>query len=323
MKHLHYYQVKAQTHFELGSKLAQLFKAPSLQLYSSILDKIPSQKEAHIWAQKHLQPTEEQFPQYIEELRGYASGLGVDFGSFWLTFLTEELNIYPEKCTSCYSHDGLIIGHNEDFLPYFENTISLVEKTLGNMNVFEIYYYNSLGGSACSINSNGYVQTINTLHHADQQIGVPRNVIARWLSETIDPKNDFKKLLNIKRSMGYSHTLCDLKGEIVNIESTAHESCFVHVTPPYIHTNHYLSDLSKYEDRATLKNTIDRYTVATSQIGTVKTAQNMMKLLEDVSHLHPNDTIARIVVDLKNKSAWCWLARERAKGWIEYPLNFI
>lgn len=328
MKHLHYYQVKAQNHFELGYKLAQLFKKTSRELYSLLLQKVPTKQSTRNDAKHYLEITQEYFPNYIEELKGYASGLEVDFDSFWLTFLYEELNIYPEKCTSCFSSDGMIIGHNEDFPSYFENTIAIVEKTIGNMSIFELFYYNSLGGAASSINSNGFVQTINTLNHIDQQIGVPRNIIARWFSETKNPKKDYEEMKKIKRSMGYSHTICDLQGNIVSIESSGTSSKIVKPDLPFVHTNHYLTSLSRYEDKTVHGNSRDRYTEAAKQIKSIKTVEDMMKLLEYISALPSNknresNTIARTVFDIKNKSVWCWLAREYTKGWIEYPLRFL
>ncbi|MCX6730823.1 MAG: C45 family autoproteolytic acyltransferase/hydrolase [Candidatus Roizmanbacteria bacterium] len=328
MKHSHYYQVKAQTHFELGSKLAVLFKSSSLTTYTSILRKIAPKKSTLIDAQKHLHVSEEYFPQYIEELKGYAHGLDVDFDSFWLTFLFEELNAYPDKCTSCFSTDGMIVGHNEDFPLFFEDTISVLEKTIGDKTIFELFYINSLGGSACGINSHGFIQTINTLNHTDQQIGVPRNIIARWLSETNNPKIEYEKLKTIKRSMGYSHTFCDLQGKVVNIESSGTESYLTHPQLPFVHTNHYLSPLSQFEAKMVGGNSRDRFMEATKGVGSVKTAQDMMKLLEHISELPSNknresNTIARMVFDLKKKSVWCWLVREKTKGWIEYPLSFI
>ncbi|MCX6732844.1 MAG: C45 family autoproteolytic acyltransferase/hydrolase [Candidatus Roizmanbacteria bacterium] len=328
MKHSHYYQVKAQTHFELGNKLAILFKSSSLKTYSSMIQKIAPRKSTFIEAHKYLELSEMHFPHYIEELRGYAHGLEVDFDSFWLTFLFEELNTYPEKCTSCFSADGKIIGHNEDFPLFFEDTISILEKTIGGITIFELFYINSLGGSACGINSHGFVQTINTLNHTDQQIGVPRNIIARWLSETKNPENEYEKLKKIKRSMGYSHTFCNLQGDVANIESSGTESLFTKPSLPFVHTNHYLTPLVKYEAETIDGNSKDRFMEATIGIGSVKTAEDMMKLLEHISELPSNknresNTIARMVFDLKKKSIWCWLARERAKKWIEYPLQFI
>jgi len=328
MRHTHYYRVKARTHFELGYKLAKLFKSPSLDTYRVILKQTFFNKKILSESQIYFHLTQEYFPNYIEELKGYANGLGVDFGSFWLTFLFEELNAYPEKCTSCFSSDGMIIGHNEDFDDYFKKRISLVEKTVGDISIFELYYYNSLGGTSCSVNSHGYVQTINTQNHTDQRIGIPRNVIARWLSETVSPEKDYEKMKKIMRSMGYSHTFGNMNGVVRNIESSANASQYVDVKLPFVHTNHYLTDLSIYEDKQRPGNSIERFDQATKLIATVKTAQDMMTLLEAVSSLASNkerksDTIARMVIDLKNSVVWCWLQRESAIGWIKYPLRFL
>lgn len=328
MSHVHYYRVKARTHFELGVQLARLFKGPSLEIYHDTLKKTTINKNLLSLSAAYLKVTEECFPHYIEELRGYAHELEVDFSTYWITFLSEELDTYPEKCTSCFSHDGMIIGHNEDFYGYYKDKIALVEKSVGDMNFLELYYYNSLGGTACGVNSNGYVQTINTLHHADSQIGIPRNIIARWLSETKNPKGDFKKMEKLQLSMGYSHTFGNIKGEVINIETTGSASRLTNSVLPYVHTNHYLTDLSVFEKITGPSNTVERYTQASKLISSVKTAEEMMNLLENVSCLLSNkerecDTIARMVFDLKNKVVWCWLERESPKGWIKYPIRFL
>lgn len=328
MRHTHYYQIKAKTHFEEGYKLAKLFKPSALEIYHDTLAKTLPLEKLLIKSKLYLNKTATLFPQYIEILKGYAKGLDVDFHLFWLTFLSEEFNTYPEKCTSCFSSDGMIIGHNEDFYSYFKDRIVIIEKTVGKESTIELYYHNSIGGNTCSINSHGYVQTINDLHHGASHIGVPHNIIARWMSDTKDPSQDYLKMKKIKRSLGYSHTFSNREGEVSNIESTPSQSLFVNVQQPYVHTNHYLSHLSQYEKISGPSNTLDRYKEASRLVGSVTTAQDMMNLLENVSCLVSNKdrstgTIARMVFDLKRKEVWCWLLRESSKGWVKYPLSFI
>jgi len=328
MTHLNYHQVKARSHFELGYKLAKLFKEQYFKSYQDLLEKAASHKILVTNSQLYLRLTNETFPQYIEELKGYANGLGVEFGNFWLMYLYTTVDMIPEKCTSVFSADGMIVGHNEDNFDYLTERISLLEKTIRGTTILELYYSNGLGGDACGINSHGYVQTINTLHQKDIQVGIPSNIIARWLSETIHPINDYEKIKKMKRAAGYSHTLANLQGEVINIESTARFAELIKPSLPFVHTNHYLTDLSIHEDVANPGNSRERFDKATELVGSVNTAQDMMNLLESVTSLPSNNertskTLARMVFDLRKKEVWCWLAREAAQGWIPYPIHFL
>ena len=329
MRHLHYYRVSAKTHFELGYKLGKLFKSPSLDTYHAILKRISFNTDLLAHSQQYLQITEDYFPSYVEEIKGYAKGLGVSFASYWMAFLNEELDVYPEKCTSIVTNNGLLIGHNEDYDDHFKKRLALVEKTVGQTTIMELFYYNSLGGSACSINSHGYVQTINTLTHTDERIGVPRNIIARWLSETKNPEKDFEKMKRMMRSLGYSHTFTSAKKKVVNIESSANASLLSKVTTPYVHTNHYLTSLTTYEDNTDPEgNSRERYERAMGGVKPQMTVAEMQTLLEDVMSLastkkRVSETIGRVVIDLFHKEWWCWLLREKEKGWVKYPIRFI
>lgn len=329
MRHTHYYRVKAQSHFELGYKLGKLFKAPSLDTYHAILKQISIQKPLLHHAQTFLQLTQDRFPHYIEELKGYAKAIDVDFASYWLVFLNEELDIYPEKCSTVITNEGKLVGHNEDFDDHFKKRITVLEKTIGNVSILELFYYTSLGGTSCSINSNGYAQTINTLNHTDQRIGIPRNVIGRWLSETKDISSDFSQMIHMVRSMGYCHNFAHMSNGISFIESSAHSALLQKSTSPHIHTNHYLTRLSTYEERGGEPgNSEDRYQLACTQAKPIMSVDEMKQLLENITSLASNkerqsETIARVVIDLPNKDWWCWLAREQSKGWVRYPIHFL
>ena len=328
MTHLYYHQVKARSHFELGYKLAPLFKQAYFKTYQNSIEKAASNKMLVTNTQLYLRFVSYTFPHLIEELKGYANGLGVEFGNFWLSYLYSALDIQQDKCTSCYSADGMIIGHNEDNYSFLSDSISILEKTVDDITIFELYYSHSLGGDACSINSHGFVQTVNSLHHVDSQVGIPNNIIARWLSETQNPIKDFEVLKSLTRDAGYSHTFGNLQGNIVNFESTARHLELVEPKLPFVHTNHYLSQLSQYEKQTHAGNSVERLDYAQSLIGSVKTSQDMMMLLEKVTSLPSNDmreskTLARMVFDLKEKVVWCWLLRESSMGWIKYPLSFL
>lgn len=157
-------------------------------------------------------------------------------------------------------------------------------------------------------------------------MGVPRNVIARWLSETKDPDVDFAKLKKIPRSISYNYNIVNLKGKIWNIEYTSQRAVLVNPSSPYVHTNHYLSELKHYEMNDNSGGTFDRYEVAKTRTKSQMTISELMDLSNDKSReeiigIMNEGTIGRIVIDLNNLIAKIWLCRENDKGWIDYKLD--
>lgn len=329
MRHIHYHRVSATSHFEMGKRLGELFKPSYLEKYQTYLKKEKLSAALLEESKKYFTITRKYFPQYIEELEGYAKGVGVDFSHVWHLYLIDDLTLVPEKCTTVFSKGGVLIGHNEDNFDFLGEHISLLEKTMNGNTILELHYDSGLGGDACSINSYGFVQTINTLHHTDHQIGVPRNIIARWLSETKDPQSDFDRMKKIPRAAGYSHTFASPNGDVTSIESSALHARITIPSLPFIHTNHFLSkDLIPFEDKSHSGNSKERALCAVEFVPNVVKTQDMFHLLERVSNLPSNDrreskTIARMVFDLNNKVVWSWLQRENSLGWVQYPLSFL
>ena len=99
---------------------------------------------------------------------------------------------FHEKCTTFVINNGQKLSPIMKIGKDSKNDIYILRKTIKDTTLLELYYYNTLGGISISINSFGLVQAINTLEHIDSQIGVPRNIIARWLSETKDPEMDYE-----------------------------------------------------------------------------------------------------------------------------------
>lgn len=192
----------------------------------------------------------------------------------------------------------------------------------------ELYYYNTLGGCSISINSRGYVQAINTLTHTKRQVGVPRNVIARWFSETDNPERDFKKMREIPRASGYNHCLVSSTGEVWDIEATDTKQVLWKPAIPLVHTNHYLSELKTFDRSNNVRGTKDRYAMAVSRVKPEMDVEELIDVTSDtskgskVSILNAR-TIARMVVNVEVRIARVWLRREEDKGWIDYELDFL
>jgi len=326
--HDHYFTFQAETNYDLGLQLGTHFK-------EAIQAKIHRTQRDDAWvlnlkrSLEYLSAANECFPHYVQEVEGYARGAGVDFLACWACSLEDEFSFYREDhCTSIVTNDGKLISHNEDWANDAADDICVLQKTIGGLTLFELHYLNTLGGNSASINSFGYVHLINTLTHSDWQPGIPRNVMARFLSETHDPLQDFQKVKSLQRATGYNHNILNMEGKRWNIESTAREQVMIEPAGPFVHTNHYLSEQLKPLEAEKMPSTFRRYEIASENVRPHMTEQELMTLVSDTSQgpdlsIFNDRTIARIIVDTEQRRAKIWLRREAAKGWVEYPLEFI
>lgn len=323
MKHKNYFEIKARNNYDLGLQTGKLFG----EITRSSLEK---RKKRINWkiqtenAKKYLEVTAKFFPQYIEEINGYATSSHISFQDMWT--LMSDVDIH-EKCTTFVTNDDMTISHNEDWEKNSKNDICILKKTVRDTTLLELYYYNTLGGVAVSVNSHGYVQAINTLNHTDSQIGVPHNIIARWLSETKDIEKDYQKLKLIPRANGYNHVFVNKNG-VWNLECTAQQQILLKPLSPFIHTNHYLSEkLKPFEKTGNLTYTFQRYEKTISLIKNKMSMDEIIKVNSNISggphaSIMNERTIAKMVVDIKNKIAKIWLKREERKNWVDYSLDF-
>ncbi|MDD3648254.1 MAG: C45 family autoproteolytic acyltransferase/hydrolase [Candidatus Dojkabacteria bacterium] len=331
-KHNCYYEFKADTHFDLGRQMGPVFKKDTQA-------GLARSREDNDWKNKrkssleYLHYTQDTFPQYIEELNGFAEGADIEFSDLWPMVIGSDLSKEKsEKCTAIITNNGSLIGSTEDFDTCVKDEIYIIKKTIKNHTAFEFYYSYSLGGESISINSNGFVQLTNSLSHTDHQVGIPRNIVSRWLSETSDPEKDFEKLKKLKRASGYSHTLASIKGLVWNIESTAKKATLLKCEIPFVHTNHYLGHLVKHQSEEYKEGVgigiYERYECASALAKKSMREEKMKELLSDESlgkekSIFNKRTIARIVIDLKSKTASIWMLREKEDLWLEYILDFI
>ncbi len=328
MSHASYFEVAVKDHRELGLALGQRFGENLRQELDKRADS-PDWTAQIAAGMSYLTFTEIAFPQYIQELKGYAEGAVVPFEALWAWSLEDELwGVTAEKCTSVVTNRGKLIGHTEDWLAESQNDLWVLKKTVGGFTMLELYYQHTLGGQSAGVNSHGYVQLVSTMQHGGGQIGIPRNVVARWLAETADPAGDLEKLSKLRRSLGYSHTLVSAAGELWGVECTAKEQMVTRPKIPYVHTNHYLTELRREEANDGSTGTRERYADAMAKIRERMSAEELTELLSDQSRgpvvsLFNERTIGRVVFDLDKKIVRIWLRREAEKGWIDYKLDFI
>ena len=326
--HKYYYEIEADSYTELGHRRGEVFG----ELLRRTLD---GRRRYRDWngvvqrAANYLAPAKDAFPQYVDELRAFAESSRTRFDELWALSLEDEVtDDNYERCTTIVTNHGALVAHIEDWDEDTEDLICVLRKRVGDLRTLELYYLNTLGGNSISINSNGYIHAINSLTHTDSQIGVPKNFVARWFSETKSPDDDFEKLQKLKRASGYHHTLVSLDGRIWSIECSATRQVLTRPQAPFIHTNHFVTELKQFEGRKDklVPGTRTRLRSAERHVDEMMTFDDVEGVVSDTSEggersVFNERTIARMIVDVRRMQANVWMLREESNGWLNYDLR--
>ncbi|MBL6991443.1 MAG: hypothetical protein ISR65_16790 [Bacteriovoracaceae bacterium] len=328
MKHQNFFQFVAKDEEEAGFILGELFKdelSEILEYYQSL----PDWRSRVNCSLPYLSATKKAFPLVYSELVGQSKGAQIDLQQLWAIVIEDELDDYFfEKCTTMVTNNGLLIGHNEDWDPQSSDYITILKKTVRGVTTLELYYIATLGGNSFSINSNGFVQAVNTLDHKFYQVGVPRTIFSKVLSNTTSVVDDLKKYEHIKRASGFHQLIISPQGRCFSIESTADEYLLKYPKLPFVHTNHYQSDLKKYENTKNVGGTFKRLQAGKNLLKPIMNNDELKSVLNNQADgpkesIFNEKTIAKALIDLKEMKMEVWLLRESQKGWISYPLDFL
>lgn len=327
MQHKNFHSFEANTHFDLGLAMGKKFKSEASLALENNND--PEFKDRVATSQMMLPLTQEHFPEYVDEIRGYAEGAGIDFEKMFAIAIEDDAYIKKvgSKCTTMITNGGKLLAHSEDnFEAGSENDVCIIKKEINGLTTLEIYYYNTLGGVSVGINSNGYACSLNTLIDKPQQIGIPKCFVSRKFLDTNNPVSDYEKIKNLKLADGYNHNIIDLEGKITNIELSINETNISFPNSPFSHTNHCLF-LKNTSANDNIAGTLTRLKEA-AKVPPKVTIEEAQKRLDDDSlgdnvSIYNKRTVGRMIVDFDNLTCYIWLRREKELGWVEYPIDFI
>jgi hypothetical protein len=153
--------------------------------------------------------------------------------------------------------------------------------------------------------------------------------MARALSELTGVDAELGRLLAIPRSSGFAHNLVDRTGRLTAVECTATRHVVHQPAIPFVHTNHMLHpQLARLDGDPDGKSTFRRYDAACSLARPSMGRADLARLAGDETRgrtdsIFNRNTIARAIVDLDRRVACFWLKREKAKGWVDYPIDFL
>jgi isopenicillin-N N-acyltransferase-like protein len=281
---------------------------------------------AQIQSRKYLPFAEEQYPQYVEEIRGIAEGANVPFDDLVVLNVMEAVTmdaLHLTRCTSFavneqFTADGHVLAaHNEDWVPEDENDVYVISARPVNEPPFLAMTYGGLLPNV-GFNAYGIAQLIDSVYPNDSRIGIPRLVVARAVMASRRISGAIGRTLVSRRAAGYNHLLVHDSGEMYSVEVSARKFDSLHGTEGYIvHTNHYLSNPMKEieKDPEELISSRVRYfrTVRLLRESTTHTIKSLQAIQKDhvnlpnsicnhnIAGIDPMDresTISALVIDL-------------------------
>jgi isopenicillin-N N-acyltransferase-like protein len=210
--------------------------------------------EAIELAQAYLRSAESYVPQAVDQIRGLAEGANAPFEALFALNCSEEFTcradvVWPtaagpasEHCTSIGFVAGgrVVAGHNEDWYPEDVEGLVVRKVTLTGGT-----RYLSVGAAydlpMTGITSNGISSAANTVYYRDERVGVPNNLLLVSVLEQPDLEHVRDVLVNAPRARGSNYLLCDARGRIWDIETTAERWAFIDGGGRFAHANHYVS----------------------------------------------------------------------------------
>ena len=206
---------------------------------------------AQIQSRKYLPFAEEQYPQYVDEMRGTAEGANVPFDDIVTLNAMEAVTMDALHLTRCTSFavneertaDGHVLAaHNEDWIPEDEDDTYVISAKPDGEPPFMAMTYGGLLPNV-GFNSEGICQLIDSVYPSDSRIGIPRLVISRAVLAAHRISGAIGRALLPHRAAGYNHLIAHESGELYSIEVSATQHEIMHGRDGYmVHTNHYLSD---------------------------------------------------------------------------------
>ena len=281
-------------------------------------------------ARKSLPLTREYFPEYVEELEGYAEGAGIPWDVVYFTLHEIPMFGAGKGCTDIAVNaewtkdDCVFAAHSDDVSPYLAQHLAISRIKPNDEPGFVALCYGGIQPTS-GMNAAGISLTGNALVHNDDRMGIPKEVAVRNVLRQSNIYDALVASMPPKRGNSYNNIVCDSNGEIYSVEGSATAFDAVYASEGWlVHTNHYLSPrMWGFErDLHTRWSSIIRYNRATKlfkkELGKVEVSTFRRILSDHVGypqsicrHADPalpeeeqTQTIFSEVFDLTNKVAW-------------------
>jgi isopenicillin-N N-acyltransferase-like protein len=195
---------------------------------------------------------EEHLPRCAAELRGLARGAGVPYSLLVALNAGQEIAAhspagspgdYGCSCVGlpgeCTSSGGVILGHNEDASPGYEDTCYVVRARQDDGPGYLAFTYAGLllhqGLNECGIGQVG-----NALYFDDISArGIPKLPVYRAALEARFLEEAIRTATHPRRANGQNHMLAERSGLLSDVEVSATRSALIWAKgSPLVHANH-------------------------------------------------------------------------------------
>jgi isopenicillin-N N-acyltransferase-like protein len=240
------------SHHQIGVSIGRQCRDQALAMetrFKGSMTAIPgfNLQKAVAYAKKSLPASRQFFPEYIEELEGYAEGTGIKFDHIWAMSVDYPGGGKGKGCTdiavnSEWTKDDCVYAvHNEDVCPYSIDSISIARiKPVDEPGYIGMNY----GGiwPTAGMNAAGISLTGNALVPNDTRIGIPKIVPCRKVLKESGIYQAMKASMPEGRGHSFNNIVSDSNGEIFSMEGSATTFDAVYAEDGWlVHTNHYLS----------------------------------------------------------------------------------
>ena len=187
------------------------------------------------------------FPDFVEEMRGYASGSDVPFDVLVAQWSGYSPSVGLKGCTDLavgpeQTADGsVLVAHNEDYTPAYEGLVVPVRVAVDGKPAFFAMSYQGLFPTM-GFNEAGISLTGNALSHNDTRPGIPKMFPPRKVLESRSLHEALRASMPADRGSSFNNIVCSKDGELYAMEGSATAFEALYGDEGWlVHTNHYLA----------------------------------------------------------------------------------
>ncbi|MDQ1372390.1 MAG: hypothetical protein QG582_1306 [Candidatus Thermoplasmatota archaeon] len=247
------------SHYNIGVSLGKQCKDQALRMQKMLkasVEQMPGMTLEKVLAHTNLTLplTKEAYPEFVEEVEGYADGTGIGFDLVYASLCDRPFS-RGKGCTdiavnSQWTKDDVVLAaHNEDLEPFHYPDLCITRVTPKDEPGFIAVTYGGIYPTV-GMNTAGISLTGNALVQNDTRLGLPKVVPVRKVLSAKGVYDALTWSMPPSRGQSYNNIICDQNGEIYSMEgsATAFDALYGH-EGYLVHTNHYLSPrMWRFED---------------------------------------------------------------------------
>ena len=240
------------SHHQIGVSIGKQCKDQAVQMNRRFRSwmtpgKGLSLQKAIVYAKKSLPMSRKFYPQYVEELEGYAEGTGISFDEVYAMTCDFPGGGRGKGCTdfavdSEWTKDDVVFAvHNEDVCPYNFPIVSIARIKPNDEPGYIGLNYGGIWPTT-GMNAAGISLTGNALCPNDTRLGIPKEFPVRKILAESGIYQALVASMPEGRGHSFNNIVSDSNGEIYAMEGSATTFDALYAEDGWlVHTNHYLS----------------------------------------------------------------------------------